>query len=127
VLPRLYGPSSASVLSHTPVRQRGTHCLKTSVPRQTLQFLEISLRLVILAMPANFRFYVLLFYHLTIECTCVHDDDDVNNELSAKKSNPHIFKSMYQTYIKFYMLMCTMTTASWVVLYDSSKIIKPTG
>ena len=36
---RAYGPSSASVLSHTPVRLRGTHCLKTSVPHRTLQFL----------------------------------------------------------------------------------------
>jgi len=46
---RAYGPSSASVLSHTPVRQRGTHCLKTSVPHQTLQFLDISSNLIILA------------------------------------------------------------------------------
>ena len=46
---RAYGPSSASVLSHTPVRLHGTYCLKTSVPHQTLQFLEISLRLIILA------------------------------------------------------------------------------
>jgi len=37
------------VLSHTPVRLRGTHCLKTSVPHQNPQFLEISLRLIILA------------------------------------------------------------------------------
>jgi len=35
---RAYGPSSASVLSH----MRGTHCLKTSVPHQTLQFLRVS-------------------------------------------------------------------------------------
>jgi len=38
-----YGSNSASVrLSHTPVPQRGTHCPRTSVPHQTLQFLEDS-------------------------------------------------------------------------------------
>ena len=42
-------------------RQRGTHCPKTSVPPQTLQFLVNSSKLIIfvqLLMPANFRFTV---------------------------------------------------------------------
>jgi len=46
---RAYRPSSASVLSHTPVRLRGTHCPKTSVPHQTLQFSDNVSKLIISA------------------------------------------------------------------------------
>jgi len=45
---RAYGPSSAS-RERAFSRQRGTHCLKTPVSHQTLQFLENSSELIILA------------------------------------------------------------------------------
>jgi len=44
VLPRLR-TKLGELLSHTPVRQRETHCLKTFVLHQTMQFLENSSKL----------------------------------------------------------------------------------
>ena len=41
--------SSASVLFHTPVPQRETRCLRTSLPHQTPQISEDSLKLVTVA------------------------------------------------------------------------------